>query len=58
MNDIERTTYWWKRAQSSEEKLDRIRKLYKERCKQTVWQFTEGEEMFLADIREVLDRET
>jgi len=55
MNDVERTTYWWKRAKASDEKLDRIRKLYKRRCEQTVYQFTDGEEMFLADVREVLD---
>lgn len=38
-------------------KLDRIEALYKSRCKATVHDFTEGEEMFLADLSMILHDE-
>lgn len=37
------------------EKIERIRALYAERCAETVNDFTEGEELFLADISEALN---
>jgi len=39
----------------AQKKLAKIRKLYERRCAETVENFTEEEEMFLYDIRCVLD---
>lgn len=30
MNDIERSTYWWKRARAAEEAIDRVEKVLRD----------------------------
>lgn len=39
----------------TDKKLAKVRKLYEQRCAETVDESTEGEELFLSDLRAVLD---
>lgn len=47
----------WKAMVKAHQKLDKIYALYTKRCEETVTEFTDGEEIFLADLSMILEGE-
>lgn len=55
MNYYAKPCTW--RCEEAQDKLQKIHALYTKRCEETVDDYTDGEEMFLADLSMILEGE-